>query len=112
MHGPTVAIRSTDLAVALATIVAAVLVAGCAMTAPSAAPAASPSGSAASSPTSTVSASASPAALSRDDGWRADIDLLLEARERIHPDPWHDMPRAEWVAAADAKGLGLSQKRS
>ena len=27
-------------------------------------------------------------------GWRADIDALLESRERLHPDPWHDMPRA------------------
>ena len=50
----------------------------------------------------TAPASPTPVALSRDDGWRADIDLLLEARERIHPDPWHGLPRAEWVAAADA----------
>ena len=47
-------------------------------------------------------ASPAPSSLSRDDGWRADIDTLLEARERLHPDPWHDLPRATWVAAADA----------
>ncbi len=52
-------------------------------------------------PVSTVAPSAS-AALTRDEGWRADIDALLEARERLHPDPWHDMDRAAWVAAADA----------
>jgi hypothetical protein len=55
---------------------------------------------------STAAASAipspAPSSLSRDDGWRADIDTLLEARERLHPDPWHDLPRATWVAAADA----------
>lgn len=44
----------------------------------------------------------SPTPLSRDAGWRADIDALLEARERLHPDPWHGMARADWVAAADA----------
>ena len=73
-------------------------------TPPSATPSASPSAPRAlpRPPAPTTSASPSPAALSRDDGWRADIDLLLEARERIHPDPWHGMPRAEWVAAADA----------
>ncbi len=40
--------------------------------------------------------------MSRDEGWRADIDGLLEARERLHPDPWHNMDRATWLAAADA----------
>jgi len=32
----------------------------------------------------------------------ADIDELLDARDHVHPDGWHGMPRADWVAAADA----------
>ena len=60
------------------------------------------------SPTSTPSTGApapttipSPT-LSRDDGWRADIDRLLEAREQIHPNPWHGLPRDTYIVAADA----------
>ncbi|MEO8570843.1 MAG: hypothetical protein ABI553_04010 [Chloroflexota bacterium] len=41
-------------------------------------------------------------ALTRDGGWRADIDALLEARERYHPNPWHGFDRDTWIAAADA----------
>ena len=33
---------------------------------------------------------------------RADIDALLDARDTVHPDGWHGMPRADWIAAADA----------
>jgi len=57
---------------------------------------------------STPSLSAAPApptpspSLDRVAGWRADIDGLLTARESTHPDPWHGMGRADWVAAADA----------
>ncbi len=40
--------------------------------------------------------------LSRDDGWRADVDRLLTAREQIHPNPWHGMSRDTYVAASDA----------
>jgi hypothetical protein len=47
------------------------------------------------------SAGATNEALSRDDGWRADFDTMLAGRERIHPDPWYGMERAEWVAAAE-----------
>jgi hypothetical protein len=32
---------------------------------------------------------------------RTDLDAMLEARDTIHPDGWHGMARAEWVAAAD-----------
>ncbi len=75
-------------------------------------PSASPSAISSASPGATVSA-ASPTAtavpttpspspsISRTDGWRADIDALLEARERLHPDPWHGLSRETWVAAAD-----------
>lgn len=51
---------------------------------------------------STSPSPAGPAARSRDDAWRADIDALLTGREAFHPDPWHGMARADWVAAADA----------
>jgi hypothetical protein len=39
--------------------------------------------------------------LDRTAGLRADIDALLVARDSVHPDGWHGMPRAEWVAAAE-----------
>ena len=89
---------------------ATLLLTGCAPAGPTAAPSASPgSGSSAVAATASAVASggASPspsasAALTRDEGWRADIDALLESRERLHPDPWHNIDRATWVAAADA----------
>jgi hypothetical protein len=34
-------------------------------------------------------------------GIRTDLDLMLDARDTIHPDGWHGMARADWVAAAD-----------
>ena len=54
-----------------------------------------------SSPTAPPTPSPAPS-LDRVVGWRADIDGLLAARESTHPDPWHGMARADWVAAADA----------
>lgn len=89
--------------VALAPAVLAAVLIGCASAAPSSAtPTATATGpSPAPSAVASAPVGASPA-LSRDDGWRADIDLLLEAREQIHPDPWHGMTRADWVAAANA----------
>jgi hypothetical protein len=51
--------------------------------------------------------SPAPSTLGRDDGWRADIDAMLAARERFHPDPWHGLDRATWVAAADAVKANL-----
>ena len=50
------------------------------------------------SPTADGSAGASVGDLS---GARADLDHLLEALERTHPDPWHGIPREEFVAALD-----------
>jgi hypothetical protein len=35
-------------------------------------------------------------------GWRADLDRLITAREEIHPEPWHGIDRAEYVAAVEA----------
>lgn len=34
-------------------------------------------------------------------GLRADIDALLAARDTLHPNGWHGMPRADWITAAD-----------
>ena len=31
---------------------------------------------------------------------RTDLDAMLDARDTIHPDGWHGMARADWVAAA------------
>ncbi len=104
MHGPDR--RAAWLPRALAVFaVVAMLVTGCA---PAPAPSRASSGAtsspvtSASVPAPTATHEPSPTPLSRDDGWRADIDALLEARERLHPDPWHGMARADWVAAADA----------
>jgi hypothetical protein len=57
----------------------------------------SSSATAAASRLPSETATASPAT-----GWAGDIDALLRARDEVHPDGWHGMPRAEWVAAADA----------
>ncbi|HEX5824894.1 MAG TPA: hypothetical protein VFY18_10595 [Candidatus Limnocylindrales bacterium] len=58
---------------------------------------------ASSGPTVPARATPTPApSFDRVTGWRADIDGLLTARESTHPDPWHGMARADWVAAADA----------
>jgi hypothetical protein len=50
------------------------------------------------SPTADGSAGASVADLAAAS---ADLDHLVEALERTHPDPWHGIPRAEFVAALD-----------
>jgi hypothetical protein len=62
---------------------------------------AAPSGASPRAPSHAASPSAS-AALDRVAGWRADIDAILDARDHVHPDGWHGMKRADWVAAADA----------
>jgi hypothetical protein len=56
------------------------------------------------------SATASTTELSRDDGWRADIDALLEARDRLNPNPWHNIDRATWLAAADAAKAAIADR--
>jgi hypothetical protein len=59
--------------------------------------------SASPAPTPTPSPSPTPSpTLDRVAGWRADIDALLDARDHVHPDGWHGLPRADWVAAAEA----------
>jgi hypothetical protein len=82
------------------------LVAGCgSMVVPpplSTGPSGGPSASGSPSAGATASSpSPAPSTFARDDGWRADVDALLAARERLHPNPWHDLTRAAWVAAAD-----------
>jgi hypothetical protein len=87
----------------------AVVLGGCGSVVPPSQPPAASAGASAtpivpppSAASATIAPSPAPSTLSRDDGWRADIDGLLEARERLHPDPWHGLPRTTWVAAADA----------
>ncbi len=41
------------------------------------------------------------AVAARRDGWTADLLQLIEARERVHPDPWHGVAREEFVAAVE-----------
>jgi hypothetical protein len=41
---------------------------------------------------------------------RADLDAMVDARDTIHPDGWHGMPRAEWVMAADALTSQASER--
>ena len=43
-----------------------------------------------------------PAADARTAGWRADLETLVTARESNHPDPWHGIDRASYVAEVDA----------
>jgi hypothetical protein len=62
------------------------LVVACGAPSPSAAPSDAP-------PSATSSA---PADL------RSDLDVILEARDTIHPDGWHGIARSDWMAAADA----------
>jgi hypothetical protein len=52
-------------------------------------------------PTPTPSPTSSPT-LDRVAAWRADLDALLAARDDVHPDGWHGMSRADWIAAAEA----------
>ncbi len=94
-------------------IAMAMTVAGCGSALPPAATG-SPSGAAATAsvaPASVAPVSARPTqgatptpspSLDRAAAWRADVAALLDARDRVHPDGWHGMARADWVAAADA----------
>ena len=50
-------------------------------------------------PSDAEASGAAPSAVA--DGLRADLDAMLDARDTIHPDGWHGMARADWVAAAD-----------
>jgi hypothetical protein len=81
--------------IVMAFVVLAVAAAGCSPTAPSG-PIAVPGGS-----PSPVASEATEAA-ARIRGWSDDIDLLVETREKVHPDPWRGIARADWIAAADA----------
>lgn len=76
-------------------VVALFLVAGCAAPAPS-----GPSQAA------TPSASGSRAAV---EAARGDLDRLLRELEAIHPEPFHGIPRAEWVAGLEELSDRLDQ---
>jgi hypothetical protein len=92
---------------ALAILAAIVVVAGCGSVSP---PSPRPSASTPGGPSPTSARPSLPAtpgpspsiALDRVAGWSADIDAILDARDHVHPDGWHGMPRADWIAAADA----------
>jgi hypothetical protein len=43
----------------------------------------------------------SEAAVSRTEGWIADLERLVSAREEFHPDPWHGIDRGEYVASVE-----------
>jgi hypothetical protein len=91
----------------IATLSLGLVIVGCGgLVTPSGAPFVAPSSqepSPSSFATTPVTPSPVPSpSLDRVAGWRADIDALLAARESVHPDPWHGMARADWVAAADA----------
>jgi hypothetical protein len=38
----------------------------------------------------------------RTEGWRTDLEMLVNARESNHPDPWHGIDREAYVAEVDA----------
>lgn len=82
---------------------ATLLAAGC--TASPATPSSSAADTGTPVPSATSTDAASPS-LSPDDartlGWRMDLDRLITAREDVHPDPWHGIPRQEYVDAVEA----------
>lgn len=86
--------RTSPTAVLPALSVAMILLAGCAgdTVAPSSAGSSEPSGT----PSTSVDPSVSPSALTDE------LANLVEVLERTHPDPYHGLPRAEFIAALDA----------
>ena len=86
--------RTSPTAVPAALLVAAVLLAACSadIVAPSSGSSSEPSGTPATSvdPSMTTSAVAD------------ELANLVEVLERTHPDPYHGVPRAEFIAALDA----------
>jgi hypothetical protein len=88
-------------------IVVVILASGCGSVAPSSvAPSSvSPAASAGpSAPAPTASLTPLPTqspSFDRVSGLRANIGALLDARDTVHPNGWHGMPRADWIAAAD-----------
>jgi hypothetical protein len=73
-------------------------IAGCGGPVATNGPTLSPSAPAATTtPAPSPTTSASP---SRDDAWRIAIDTLVSERERIHPDPYHGIDKATYLAAA------------
>lgn len=56
---------------------------------------------AATSTTSTTSTANDPSAARRS-GWEADLRALIDVRERIHPEPWHGVSRADYETAVES----------
>ncbi len=81
-------------------------------------PTISPTTTVAASPSPTVSATPSPVVDdtpsltspptdapptdARSLGWRTDFEQLVSIREDLHPEPWHSIPRDEYVDQVDA----------
>jgi hypothetical protein len=59
-----------------------------------------PSRSPAPTPPALTPAAPASAGPTRDERWIGDVDALVEAIRRLHPDPFHDVPRARFLAAA------------
>lgn len=96
---PQLARRAPKVLPVRSTLLLATLLAACAAPGPSESepPAATVPG-----PTSSVEASASPGtSASRDEGWIADLERLVSAREEFHAEPWHGIERAAYVEAVD-----------
>ena len=64
-------------------------------------PATTPAPSGPAGPTATLPAATSGASPPAIDRARADLDFLLAELERIHPEPFHGIDRAAWVAQLD-----------
>ena len=79
---------------------------GCAATsAPSAGTAASPGRTAVAESAGPAAPTPAPSAfLDRAAGWRSDLDALLPAMEEIHPDLYHDTPKATFETYLDDLG--------
>jgi hypothetical protein len=53
--------------------------------------------------------SSAPPTTGGDEAPAGDVDVLLDALERMHPDPWHDVSEADFRAAADELAGGYAQ---
>lgn len=99
-RGPTGMLPSGRTSIALA--LSGILAAGAAAAVVAAACAASRSAGGPSEQPHTTDSGHTSVPADRVAGWRADLATLVTARESIHPDPWFNVPRDEYVAAVDA----------
>jgi hypothetical protein len=91
--------RETLPAIVAVMLIVPSVLAGCSTASPTPAPSVAPPSSSAMAPASapaSVAASAAPSV--SGDLAAADLDLLLELLEAIHPEPFHGVDRGDWVA--------------